>query len=305
MKYNIIDKKGEFMKKILFVFILLMMYSPLYSQSEVMQFLSMGFNASRSWDGDTNWNGNTTYYFYGYNDYSEAIFNVWDIIALSIDDDGTFYPHGPIRYGWPPYTYYRYTGQNNSVGYYYHAPTSGSVGIEYKFENGRLVYWARGEDLMYGRTPSVTLERVEQNNQSITIYYSIDSIGYENRDFSERYYNISRTELLDIFLKKYVEMICEINNIENNNKNDYNFENNYDAYISLLIRSRTSRELAIFRNCLYAIKGYRFANSTWAEFFNKYLDGYNGQYTNDEVTAMFTENEKWLLDLIIQNENRR
>jgi hypothetical protein len=293
MKCNIIDKKGEFMKKILFI--LVMMNSLLYSQSEAMQFLSMGFNARRNWRGDT------AYFFYGYDGYSEALVSSTHL-ELSTGEPETFYPNGHIRYGFSPYMYRRYTGRNNSVGYYWHIPTQGSYGMEYKFENGRLVYWARGEGLQYGRTPYTILERTEQNNQSITIYYTISD---DNRNFSERYYNISRTELLDIFLKKYVEIICEINDIGNNNKNDYNFEDHYDEYISLLISGRTSRELAIFRNCLYAIKGYRFANYTWAEFFNKYLDGYNGRYTNDEVTAMFTENEKWLLDLIIQNENRR
>jgi len=282
------------MKKILFVFIFLITSTLLFSQSEAMQFLSMGFNTKRDSRGDT------TYFFYGYNDYSEAIIVLGNYLTLSTDNHETFYPNGNIRYGFSPYTYRRYTGQNNSVGYSWDIPTQGSLGMEYKFENGRLVYWARGYGLQYGRTPDATLERIEENSQSITIYYTAYGIN-----LSERYYNISRAELLDIFLKNYVEIICEISDIGNNNKSGYNFGDNYNEYISLLISGRTARELAIFRNCLYAIKGYRFANSTWTEFFNKYLDGYNGRYTNDEVTAMFTENEKWLLDLVIQSERRR
>jgi len=72
-----------------------------------------------------------------------------------------------------------------------------------------------------------------------------------------------------------------------------------------LLDGRTERELAIFRNCLFAIKGYKFSNNTWTDFFNKYLVGYSGKFTNDKVMTMFSVNEKKLLDLIIRYENRR
>jgi hypothetical protein len=289
------------MKKILFVVIFTMINEITFSQSDAIKFMSMGFNAQ------TDWRGDTELYFYGYDDYSEAIIYDYDgrfpYIELSTKNLGTFYPNGHIEHGFSSYTFRRYTGQNNSIGYSRYIPTQGSIDMEYKLENSRLVYWARGEGLDHGRTPYTILKRIEQNNQSITIHYSTT---FDDRSFSERYYNISRTELLDIFLKKYLEIICEIIDIGNTNrKYDYNFEDNYNVYIPALIEGRTARELAIFRNCLYAMKGYRFANPTWTEFFNKYLNGYNGQYTIDEVTAMFTDNEKWLLNLVMQHENRK
>jgi hypothetical protein len=163
---------------------------------------------------------------------------------------------------------------------------------EHKIENGRLVYWAITED----NIPYGTSERIEQNNQRIIIDINFRSGG----KFQVMYYNVPRNEVLDLFLKNYLKLIVEANEMVNNHNIDEN-----QRYITPLLQGRTARELAIFRNCLYAIKGYRFSNSSWTDFFNKYLDGYNGLYTNDEVMAMFTENEQWLLNLIIQYENRR
>jgi predicted PolB exonuclease-like 3'-5' exonuclease len=173
-------------------------------------------------------------------------------------------------------------------------PTTGFMGEEHKFENGRLVYWAGTDE----RQPYTKLERIEHNNQGITVYLSLTRRDY---DFQRRYYNISRTELLDKFLEKYVELICTVNDMINGYRN----VNELNSFVTPLLQGRTIRELAIFRNCLYAIKGYKFANSTWTDFFNKYLNNYRAQFSNAEVTAMFTNNEKLLLDLIIQYESRK
>jgi hypothetical protein len=278
------------MKKIIFLFSFSMINQFLFSQSEIMQFLSMGFNAESRSGSHTSHN-RTVYYFYGYEDYSEA-FIFGTFIRLSTGTSGTFYPNGSITNRFPPYRYRHYNGQNNSTGYESVVPTIGYYGEEHRFENDRLLYWALTEE----RRPYTTLERIEQNNQSITIYAN-DSGG----NFQTRYYNIPKTELLDLFLRKYVELICTVNEMIN----EYNDVNElYDLIIPLL-QGRTARELAIFRNCLFAIKGYRFATQTWIDFFYKHLDGYDGRYTNNEIMAMFTDNEKWLLELIIRYENKR
>ena len=70
-----------------------------------------------------------------------------------------------------------------------------------------------------------------------------------------------------------------------------------------ILETRTPRELAIFRNCIYAMKGYRFTGRSWTDFFGKYLEGYSGTRTNDEVTAMLSDSEKWLPELIVGYEN--
>jgi hypothetical protein len=282
-------EKGEYMKKMLFVLVFTILNQFAFSQSEAMKFLSFGFNAR------VTSNGNVSYYFYSYEDYSEALFNN-DYIELSTGTPGTFYPHGHVRHGFSPYTYSRYNGQNNSIGYQYDVPTSGAFGEEHRFENGKLVYWALTD---FGSYTSVA-EKIEQNNQSITISRGI---------FQYKYHNISRTELLDLFFKKYVELIVDIGDLINGNIESTRLENFneifFKEYVSALLEGRTSRELAIFRNCLYAIKGYKFTSSAWTDFFNKYLDNYKAQFSNAEVTAMFTNNEKRLLDLIMQYENRR
>jgi hypothetical protein len=255
-----------------------------YPCSEIMQILSMGFNAA-----------DDTYYFYGYEDYSEAIMD--PDASLSTGTAGVFYPRGR-DIGRPPRKYIRYNGQNNSIGYYYchrWPDLVDSDAYEYKFKNGRLVHWATYRIGYNGDfIPCNTLVKIEQDTQGIRIYYQDRGKGAV-KNFS--YYNISRTELLDIFLKKYVQLICDINNrIENNNT---------DEILLDFIRVRTPQELAIFRNCLYAIKGSKFADSTWEEFFNKYLEGYEAEYSDNEVTAMFNESEEWLLHLILRYENRR
>jgi hypothetical protein len=247
----------------------------------------MGFNVQ-------DWRGNKTYYFYGYEDYSEAI------ITINMYSSGmglsqgieTFYPNFSLD--GPPIKYKRYSGSNNSIGYAYNSVNNDNYIREYRFDNNRLVYWGSYLQTVSGNyIPHFILERIEQNGQGIKIHFFRFGETYDS--FS--YYNISRTQLLDIFLEKYVQLIGEINEMININRN-------FDENILALIKARTPRELAILRNCLYAMKGYRFTNPTWTEFFNKYLGGYKAQYSESEVTAMFTENEKWLLYLIIRYENR-
>jgi hypothetical protein len=276
------------MKKISFVLLFLLLNTFLYSQSDVMQHLSLGYN-TKSTQGGVN-----TYFFYGFEDYSEAYFYDYSSyvhLALSTRTPWIFYPGGRLRDS--PTEYYRFSVQSNSNGYRFNEGGS-FYSEEQRFENGRLVYWAsffRRIDGVY--IPSMTSQRIEQNSQSIKIY-ATNSEGWRQSIYS--YYNISRTELLELFLRRYVRLICEINDAINNT-------NNYDEYLFELVRARTPRELAIFRNCLYALKGYRFINSEWADFFTKYLNDYRPQYSENEVTAMFTDSEKWLLYLIIRYEN--
>lgn len=283
------------MKKLLLLSVLLTMYSLLYSQSEAINYVSMGFNTFF----DPRFHEGPSYYFYGYDGYSEAIIDHRNILFLSKNIPG-HYISGHVT---TPFDedYEQYQGKNGSTGYSRFRGASSHQGVEYIFEGGNLIYWQLSHDL----EPSLIVNKIEQTSDKITIFANYISRpgGKENK---YEYYNIDKKELLDLFLKRYIETICSIvNNLDGYYKINFdNWDNKENSDIIKILRGRTKNELSIFRNCLFALKGYKFSSQTWTDFFKNYLDGYNGLYTNDEVISNFTENEKWLLDLIIKQENR-
>jgi hypothetical protein len=99
-----------------------------------------------------------------------------------------------------------------------------------------------------------------------------------------------------MFLEKYIITIRAIID----DLSSYREQENYDVAnsdITKILGGRTEKELAIFRNCLFALKNYKFQTETWDTFSKQYLPGYNGIFTNAEVMNMFTDDEKWILDL--------
>jgi len=286
------------MKKIIFIVIFFIMSQFLFSQSEAIKYLSMGFNACEGFDASGASEG-IEYYFYGYEDYSEAI--IFSTFAsFSTKEENCFFPQGLIDYRLGDCGYHSYQGYYG-IGYMGSFATGIKHGLEYKFEGKKLVHWAFSHEDYYGNYKTyTTLEKIEQNVNSITIY-----LRDPPRKF--RYYNISKTKLLDLFLNKYIELICyyinKVAGYEYESFNDFIEEITKSYYIKIFLGGRTPRELAIFRNTIFALKGYKFSTKSWTDFFNKYLAGYNGRYTNNEVMTMFNEREKWLLDLIIDYEN--
>jgi len=276
------------MKKIGIIFIFFMMNSFLFSKSEVIRFLSLGFN-SVDMSGH-----HLTHYFFGFEGYSEAII-FGSSILLSIGD-GLFYSDMHIRQRSPPRMHYFFHGSNDNVSLNWNLPGVGQAGLIKRFENDRLVYWASGyRDWWVG----TILESIVQDDQRIIIRKRFVNDLSENI-FQAIYHNIPANELLALFYRRYVELIRSV--IET--VNDYSDISNISNEISLLLQGRTARELSIFRNTLFAMRGLTFQTQAWTNFFTQYLVGYNGRYTNDEVIAMFTENEYWLLNMIIQHENR-
>lgn len=275
------------MKKIIFSCFLLFINMQLFPQ--VTQFLSMGFNTFYDPFFDK-----PTYYFYGYDDYSDAMIDHRGVLLLSTDRVGLYMP-SPIFTPLPE-TYKQYNGQKGSIGYSAFLGASDDQGLEYIFENGKLTYWSKSLNF---RTYTI-VKKIEQTGNRIIIYASTSS-----GERKYEYYNIPRMELLDKYLKCYVGAIYAIVN-----NNDYEYycnisDHSEESDIRRILAGRTKRELAIFRNCLFAIKGLKFQTQTWTDFFSIYLNNYNGIYSNDEVMKMFTNDEKWLLDLIIQYENSR
>jgi hypothetical protein len=289
------------MKKIMFIVIFSIMSQFAFSQSEAIKFLSMGFNASESFDASGASEGKE-YFFYGYDDYSEAM--IYSTFArFSTKEEGCFFPQALIDYRLSDCGYHSYQGYYG-IGYMGSFATGIKHGLEYKFEGKKLVYWALSGEDDYGNYKTHTiLDNIFQNTNSITI--NIRNAWGVTGKF--KYYNIPKKELLDLFLNKYIELVCyyinEVAGYEYKIFDDFLYDINENYYIKIFLGGRTSKELAIFRNTLFALKGYKFSTKSWTDFYNKYLAGYNGRYTNNEVMAMLNEREKWLLDLILEYEN--
>jgi hypothetical protein len=271
------------MKRLGFALVFLMMNLYLFSQSDVMRFLSLGFNTE-----------GTSHFFFGFEGYSEALL-IGPYMQLYIGD-GLFYSWVNISQEILPTKFSFSHGLNNTIALNWNLIAFGVVGQIQRFENNRLVYWAWTEGY---RGPTTTiLESIEQSEERIII--TVRSVDDPARIFRLTYHNIPANEVLDLFYRRYIQLICSV--VEMVNITYY--ANDISNVVSLVLQGRTARELAIFRNTLFAMRGLRFQTQAWTDFFTQHLAGYNGRYTSDEVIAMFTENEYWLLNVIIQHENR-
>jgi hypothetical protein len=153
-----------------------------------------------------------------------------------------------------------------------------------------------------------TSEQIEQHDNGIMVHF-------RNANETRRYYNVQEEELLDYFLKIFVQKILMMLNKQLTDGRDqldvyrteYEFlhsSKEHTPEITDILCNMTKRELAILRNCLYAKHNYYFRNEEWKEFFQKYYDrNYQGQLTEEEALSEFTDNEKWLLGMIIEIEN--
>ncbi|MDR1212159.1 MAG: YARHG domain-containing protein [Spirochaetaceae bacterium] len=121
------------------------------------------------------------------------------------------------------------------------------------------------------------------------------------------FYNSDPLFVVEIFLHRYTELCKTLLQADKNNylrtyKEDYE-RNNEASYIIRFLRCGTAEELAILRNCIFAKYGYNFQTRKWLDFFNTYYaSNYRGALTNSEVLALLTEEERWLLNLILQYE---
>ena len=163
----------------------------------------------------------------------------------------------------------------------------------WKITNNRLTYvkwlWSDGRRI---------------KNKEIT--YNSNGLTVTFESFMIKLYNIPEVELIDIFLRKYVEDIFELL-LDNKNlariKNDYDTQG-YNDILKLLPILR-KQELAIIRNCIFAKYRFSFQTPYWKDFFQKYyISNYNGTNTNAKVMEQLSDNEKWLLELIIEYERK-
>ena len=156
-----------------------------------------------------------------------------------------------------------------------------------------------------------TSERIVPEDNGIMLYF-------RNAGETRKYYNIQEKEQLDFFLNIFVKNIFQMLNfrfVGGNNRGrnqldiyrtDYeNLRNSmeYKPVIVDILENMTKRELAIIRNSLYANKNYNFRAEEWRTFFqNYYNSNYRGFLAEQDVLNTFSDNEKWLLNLILEFE---
>jgi hypothetical protein len=173
----------------------------------------------------------------------------------------------------------------------------------WRITNGRLSY----VELSWDSGSKVFANKIEYTSEELTVYLDNNSIM--------KFYNIDENELLDKFLTKYVNEVFAFLNGKFTDRLSYISDRSYISGIKRdydqgrtnnilnLLPHLKRQELAIIRNCLFAKYNYAFQTQYWNDFIQKYyLKDFNGVYSNSEVLARFTNDEKWLLNLIIEYE---
>ena len=247
------------------------------------------------------------YYFFGFDDYSEAI--MWEntgdydmgwaakkFWTLQLrPKDGNYFTFGG---GYP--------NANRNLPFY-----------QYQFISGEMI------DFYIIFNDSGNLARESYNIESNNNMIDISTRDISDRTMPPRYYtfyNTSNKDLLKLYLMNFfnaIDYILDKKWIEKNRgitKEDTQryirpnvIENEYNMTdISRILRYLTSRELSIFRNYIFARHDYAFRTKAWNDFFKEYYKiDYNGRRTNNEVMASMTEYEKAILNMVIEIEQQR
>jgi hypothetical protein len=281
------------MKKdtILCLSLILFFNLPSFSEPMAISYLSLGGKYNTLFDGDT------TYYFYGFDEYSEAI--IWDhdngqYWTLQMNTESKKNKFITFGGGYPlDLVYETYGGESGNTCISAWMGASADYGYEYKIENGKLVYWTTSIDF----SPRHIAETINENTTRIEINTGEWKFIYSNK---------SREELLDFFLKKYLENIDYLLGDWKRVKNPVmKKEYNDISMFTENITGRTGRELAIFRNYIFARHNYKFISTEWNLFFKKYYKSdYTGTKTNEEVMSILTNEERLVLKLIIEEEQK-
>jgi hypothetical protein len=249
------------------------------------------------------------YYFYGFDNYSEAV--IWQ-------NTGD-YPHWVKKNFWTLQIGQR--NSNNFITFGGGYPENNFSGdqpyYEYRLRNNtidefNIVYYNRGNKYIDRETYDIEYE----NNRLI-----ISTRDVSDGTMPPRFYifhNTSREELLRIYLTNFLKSIDYIINREwivrnrdvsardvgdgsNVLEKEYSMED-----VNNILRILTKYELSIFRNYMYARHNYSFRTNSWNIFFSQYYrQNYNGTRTNEEVMLIMTDYERSILEMVIENENRR
>jgi hypothetical protein len=256
------------LKKILII--LLFIGVILYAQTtnnldNIMPHLSIGnqYNTLTQGQGNFEWYypySYTQHYFFGFDGYSNAILSESEYYARERLETIV---HWTLRLF--SRTGDRYItfggGQPENINSIENAK------INYNMSNGRLSYWSNGD------RESTKIE-YRQNNEIYIVTRSTSDGTMPPNLFC--YTNISREELFGKYLKLYLDGIdyildkkweTRIKGIASwSEKNIPEKRYDNDASIIESLNGRTARELAIFRNYIYARHNYRFRSDEWNIF---------------------------------------
>jgi hypothetical protein len=241
------------------------------------------------------------HYFYDFDEYSDAIMwrdrrgGSWTLQMNTKSSRNDFITFGNE---YPLDSHYKtYDGENNSIGISAFMGAVSEQGYEYTIDNtGKLIYWASSSDF----SPIDIAEKINENSGRIEINTNKYNDTYV-------YSNISREELLGIFIRLYLENIDyifgEYDEASSPPMRKEYRSDNIDMYLLENLQGRTQKELAIFRNYIFARHNYKFQSNEWNSFFKRYYKSdYNGTRNNNEVMGLLTDYEKTVLNLIIELE---
>jgi hypothetical protein len=241
----------------------------------------------------------TTYYFYGFDEYSNAIIwqdydGFWTLQMSTYRDRDKFITFGN---GYPLNTnytiYYDDYEENGKIKVSAFMGASSDQGYEYSTKAGKLVYWATSHDL----SPQNIAQKIHETDEQIEIDTGKNTYVYSN---------VEKEKLFDFYISIYLRNIDYIFGGYDDKaspvmRKEYSINNMW--YLLENIDELTGRELAIFRNYIFARHNYRFQSSEWNSFFKKhYKSDYNGTKSNNEVMELLTDYEKMVLSLIIESE---
>jgi hypothetical protein len=281
------------------------LYNPQTSVNtdDIMSYLSIDnqYNTLTQRQGNFEWHYDpkpyTQHYFFGFNEYSNAILSEWQYYARDRREEIILW------------TLRLFSG--NEIGYITfgggdpeNINDTKNASISYTMSNGSIINWEN-----YGRVSS-DIEYRQNNEIHIVTWDPMDGSMPPNL---HSYINISRKDLLGKYLRLYLDGIdyildkkweSRIIGIGFYTEKDI-IEKRYDNDAAIIesLNGLTTRELAIFRNYIYARHNYRFRSDEWNTFFMTYYkDDYSGNKTNEEVLNILPEYEKHILELINEQE---
>lgn len=244
---------------------------------QYFEYVSLGYNTvERTRNGDEI---STRYYFLNHSQFrnmaSEKFYS-----SLETEEEGVLeLPHGSLEGVWIGYFF---GGNNDFIFKNKEGYSNNTIDEVFRVLDGKLVY---------AETGGYVSRKIEYSDTGLTVVLS-----RQRDEIVIKYYNMPENKLYDMFMTAMVERMKQ--KISNLNRGYENHE-----YLEDDISKMTKMELAIFRNCLFAVHRYAFRQKTWIDFMSSYFShNYEGSRSNAEAMAAFSNAERDLLQMIQKYE---